>query len=256
MSRWSNKEGKDEEMLRELREISNKYSLYGRKKRPRLGAKPKRVADGNDEEKEDHDGGAGRIAREGFKGNNFLSQTAENRDLNQYWYSKRSIDVLCDAIREGLSTLDGGSKAGGRVAFLSAPSLFFSLTPEERRRCALLDYGASLGRGCEQYVHYDFNRALDVDARRLGRFDLIYINSPFVTGPVWRKYAATARILAREGGARVVAATVAANAGLMEELFRARPAAFAPRLPGLVYQFTAFANFECAALSEANGELG
>lgn len=66
--------------------------------------------------------------------NEFLRQNHENRDLNQYWYSKMTIDILCDAVRE--SALISG---GNRVAFLSTPSLFFSLSREERESCALFD---------------------------------------------------------------------------------------------------------------------
>ena len=76
--------------------------------------------------------------------NTFLTHTTENRDLNQYWYSKETIDTLCNAIREGLSLVDGGS----RVAFLSTPSLFFSLSPKERQRCVLFDVSCS----CVDYI--------------------------------------------------------------------------------------------------------
>ena len=55
--------------------------------------------------------------------NSFLETTEENRQLNQYWYSKHSIETICNAIREGLELIKGK-----RVAFLSTPSLFFSLS--------------------------------------------------------------------------------------------------------------------------------
>lgn len=66
--------------------------------------------------------------------NVFLNKTGENRELNQYWYSRFTIDKLCDAIRESLAL-----RNGKKVAFLSTPSLFFSLKRNERRECALFD---------------------------------------------------------------------------------------------------------------------
>ena len=66
--------------------------------------------------------------------NEFLQQTAEKTDLNQYWYSQGTIETILGAIRESWNI--SGDK---RVAFLSTPSLFFSLSEEERKNCALFD---------------------------------------------------------------------------------------------------------------------
>ena len=66
--------------------------------------------------------------------NRFLKQTREKSNLNQYWYSKPTIEVLCNAIRERYE-----SSGDMRVAFLSTPSLFFSLSEEERKGCMLFD---------------------------------------------------------------------------------------------------------------------
>jgi hypothetical protein len=114
----------EEAILKELREISERHSSHNNKyqgeksiKRPRDAVAPSVAGNG---------------IRHG--GNAFLSQIDEDRDLNQYWYSKHTIEILCDAIREGLS-----QSKGRRVAFLSTPSLFFSLPMEEREQCALFE---------------------------------------------------------------------------------------------------------------------
>ena len=113
----------EEAILKELREISDRHSSHynkyqGKKfvKKPRDVVASSSMGDG--------------ICQE----NAFLSQMDEDRDLNQYWYSEKSIEILCDAIREGLSLFKGK-----RVAFLSTPSLFFSLSMEEREHCALFE---------------------------------------------------------------------------------------------------------------------
>ena len=49
--------------------------------------------------------------------NQFLARYKENADLNQYWYSKPTIEFMvqqCEAV-------------GKRIAFLSTPSVYFSL---------------------------------------------------------------------------------------------------------------------------------
>jgi len=115
----------EEAILKELREISDRHSVHCNNKyqgdtfikRPRIVATSSSLT------------GDG-ICQE----NAFLSQIDEDRDLNQYWYSEKSIEILCDAIREGLSLFKGK-----RVAFLSTPSLFFSLSMEEREHCALFE---------------------------------------------------------------------------------------------------------------------
>jgi hypothetical protein len=64
----------------------------------------------------------------------FLGITPENANFNQYWYSNATIEVLTKAILEILSL------AGGRrVAFLSTPSLYFSLPEEKRIDCKVFE---------------------------------------------------------------------------------------------------------------------
>jgi hypothetical protein len=48
---------------------------------------------------------------------------------------------------------------------------------------------------------------------------------------------------------------VAENAPLLRELLGLEPQAFLPSLPHLVYQFSFFANYESALMSQPNPEL-
>ena len=111
LSSCNDESGKDAAILQELKEVSNRHSQSN--KSANAHQTPGVVEEENKE-------------------NSFLAQTGENRELNQYWYSKHTIDVLCNAIREQL-------QRGSRVAFLSTPSLFFSLSPKEREQCVLFD---------------------------------------------------------------------------------------------------------------------
>jgi len=297
---WDDKDGKDAAILQEMIDISNKYSPHNKqsktKKKPRLiisddaYASPDAVASSDDEnlaKKEkmmdddsngtiiaadkdksfelDNDDGGG-----GDDGNNvFLRNTTEDPDLNQYWYSEHSIRVLCNAIREGLSRNDDEGKKKKRVAFLSAPSLFFSLPPKEREHCTLFEYDASSWSNCAGFQYYDFNDPTAVPERHRGKYDLIFIDPPFVSTSVWKKYAVTAKLLMNDddddddddddgnnNDSRVIAATVDGNAILMKELFDCERVKFLPSIPNLVYQFCIYANFDSEVLAERNGELG
>ncbi|KAL9179691.1 hypothetical protein ACHAXT_008981 [Thalassiosira profunda] len=181
--------------------------------------------------------------------NDFLAATSEKGDLNQYWYSRNTIETLCDAIREGLQGCNGS-----RVAFLSTPSLFFSLSLEEREHCTLFDCDSSWA-SCPGFQFYDYNDPTSVPGRLHGSFDLIVIDPPFITNTVWECYAITAKLLAREGTGHILATTVWENALLMKDLFGCEPAVFRPSIPRLVYQYSVFANFESAILAQRNAEL-
>lgn len=92
----------------------------------------------------------------------------ENADLNQYWYSEKTCETLCAAVRESMS-LKGGASA--RVAFLSTPSLFFSLSEEERKQCTLFEFDKSW-ESCSNVEFYDFNYPTNIDAKLHGKFDV------------------------------------------------------------------------------------
>jgi hypothetical protein len=117
-------------LLNELKEISNKYS--SRQSKP--VTKESHSTPSSTEKENYHSN-----TTDGSLPNEFLQQTTENRELNQYWYSKKTIDILCNAIRE--SCLISGGK---RVAFLSTPSLFFSVPDEEREGCVLFDVSSKM----------------------------------------------------------------------------------------------------------------
>jgi hypothetical protein len=59
----------------------------------------------------------------------FLLNNPENADYNQYWYSKNTIKTITEEL----------INLGGRIAFISTPSLFFSLPDENRLEAVLLD---------------------------------------------------------------------------------------------------------------------
>ena len=139
-------------------------------------------------------------------------------------------------------------------AFISTPSLFFSLESAERSRSRVLDYDASLGEGCAEFVHYDFNKPTALPANLHGAFACVVIDPPFITVDCWRLYAQTAALLLHPGG-HVIGTTIIENARLLEELLNVRPTAFLPSIPNLPYQYATFASFEAVALARRNEEV-
>lgn len=59
----------------------------------------------------------------------FLRNFEEKAEFNQYWYSKNTIDRIVEEI----------VRVGGRIGFLSTPSLYFALPSSVRESCFVFD---------------------------------------------------------------------------------------------------------------------
>lgn len=189
----------------------------------------------------------------------------ENGDLNQYWYSGVTIKALTSAALEacvsGSSSRSSGDGSGPhRVAFLSTPSLYFSLPAATRVGHSVLDIDTQWSKD-PGFIRFDFNEdpTVALPPAALGAYDLVVIDPPFITEPVWRRYALAAHALLK-GGAKggVICTTVAENEGLLAELFvGCKSVPFQPSIPNLVYQYNTFTNVDPvpAALAVKNKEI-
>ena len=65
----------------------------------------------------------------GNKLNRFLARHKENADMNQYWYSKPTIEFMAKEV-ELLCAATEGSEVK-KTAFLSTPSIYFSLKDKD-----------------------------------------------------------------------------------------------------------------------------
>ena len=59
------------------------------------------------------------------KKNSFLIRNPENGDFNQYWYSPKTIQFIVSQLK---------SQKALKIAFLSTPSIYFSLDDEELKK--------------------------------------------------------------------------------------------------------------------------
>jgi hypothetical protein len=182
-------------------------------------------------------------------GKKFLNDIKEDGDHNQYWYSSYTIKQMVDDI----------TATGGRVGFLSTPSIYFSLEDELRKDCFVFDFDKQWesDRG---FVFYDFNKPDELPAELLRSFDMLVIDPPFITHEVWRKYGDTAKLLLKAGptednASKVICTTVIENADLLKELFGVTPTAFLPCFPTLVYQYNLFTNYPSDIFAKLNPEI-
>ena len=104
----------------------------------------------------------------------FLSGTyVEDADHNQYWYSPNTIKQIVLDIEQ----------QGGRVAFLSTPSLYFSVSADCRGRSKVFDFDRKWEND-PNFVFYDFNKPEDLPTDLLNTFDIAVIDPPFITQEV------------------------------------------------------------------------
>eukprot|EP00746_Dinoflagellata_sp_MGD_P165724 gnl/MRDRNA2_/MRDRNA2_95166_c0_seq1.p1 gnl/MRDRNA2_/MRDRNA2_95166_c0~~gnl/MRDRNA2_/MRDRNA2_95166_c0_seq1.p1 ORF type:complete len:394 (-),score=88.13 gnl/MRDRNA2_/MRDRNA2_95166_c0_seq1:30-1211(-) len=175
--------------------------------------------------------------------NSFLASTSERADLNQYWFSTPTISMFVDEI----------VRSGGTAALVSSPSVYFSLPEKVRERCKVLDFDRQWSSD-PGYVFYDFNDPEDIPAELKGNFDFVLVDPPFITREVWEKYAATTKLLCRDGG-HVLCTTIAENDQMMQELLEVKPVRFRPSIPNLVYQYSVYTNYTSALLDKLNPEI-
>ena len=181
-------------------------------------------------------------------GLSFLEKVGENTSLNQYWYTAKTIRSMCEDLEAQEL----------RVAFLSTPSVYFSLSESSapRRTSIVFDYDRQW-EGHPNYCFYDFNDAQTIPTDMHGTFDMCVVDPPFITEDVWRKYAEAVKLCLRPGGT-VMCTTVAENQGLLDSLFGGiKYVKFMPSIPNLPYQYRLFINYEPRSqrLNEWNDEI-
>ncbi|KAK9829735.1 hypothetical protein WJX72_007570 [[Myrmecia] bisecta] len=179
------------------------------------------------------------------RNNGFLARHAENENFNQYWYSSHTIEVLVQEI----------SAVSKRAAFLSTPSVYFSLPKGSavRDNSYLLDFDQQWAKH-PNFVLYDFNAPESLPASLHGSFDCVVIDPPFITQEVWQKYASAVHLLLAPQG-KIILSTISENAAVLHKLLGVTPQRFRPSIPNLVYQYNFFANYETQFLCETNIEV-
>eukprot|EP01065_Artemidia_motanka_P029924 TRINITY_DN35980_c0_g1_i1.p1 TRINITY_DN35980_c0_g1~~TRINITY_DN35980_c0_g1_i1.p1 ORF type:complete len:422 (+),score=157.79 TRINITY_DN35980_c0_g1_i1:74-1267(+) len=171
----------------------------------------------------------------------FTTVTKEREELNQYWFSAETVAAFVKEIQ-------AQSKVG--AAFVSTPSLYFSLTDEDlRSRSKVLEFDRQWEKD-PGFVFYDYRKPEEIPITLFGAFDYIVIDPPFITEEVWEAYTKTARLLLCPGG-KLLCTTVAENAPMMKTKLGVERVAFRPKIPNLVYQYDTFTSYRPTAFLDA-----
>ncbi|XP_073391710.1 uncharacterized protein [Physcomitrium patens] len=175
--------------------------------------------------------------------NRFVATTKEKWDLNQYWYSANTIASLKKEVQEHAT----------KVAFLSTPSVWFSLENSDiKNRSFFFDVDSQWEKH-SNFVYWNYNQPSEVDRTMHHQFDCVVIDPPFVTREVWAKYSEAALLLLKEGG-KIILSTIPENAEMLKHMLNVKRQAFQPSIPHLVYQYAFFTNYESANFSFPNPE--
>lgn len=179
--------------------------------------------------------------------------TDSKADMNQYWYSAATIATLVDVVRSHCLPAKQPD-ASLDVAFISTPSLYFSLSRAERAQSRLLEYDDALGVDEPGFVFYDFHEPEALPEELRGAFGCVVIDPPYITSEVWMQYVATAKWLLAPGG-HAVLTTVIENAELLGEQLGVQPNHYLPSIPNLPYQYAVYTNFDAPQLAQTNPEV-
>jgi hypothetical protein len=176
--------------------------------------------------------------------NPFLARHKEKSELNQYWYSKATIKFMVNECE----------LFGKKIAFLSTPSIYFSLKIKEiKSESRVFDFDTKFNKD-PGYVFYDFNKPEDIPSDLHGYFDMVVIDPPFITREVWEKYATATKLIIAPG-AKILLSTIDENEPFIEELLGAKRRVFRPSIPNLVYQYSLYSNYESEGLLSKNPEI-
>jgi len=192
------------------------------------------------------------VESESVAAKRFLTRNPENADLNQYWYSAKTIDVLVSEIEELCQPVSDQKRR--QVAFVSTPSLWFSLRDKELKDVSKFFDIDLKWKENPNFVYYDFREPEKVDEALHGTFDLVVVDPPFITRDAYEKYATSVKLLLAEGG-KVIVSTIDENAAMLEEMMQLKLQKFQPSIPNLVYQYSMFCNYESERLSQRNPEI-
>ena len=141
-----------------------------------------------------------------------------------------------------------------RIAFLSTPSIYFSLPLEWRKNSFLFDFDKKWNNDCG-FVFYDFNSPSNIPVELHHSFDVIVVDPPFITHEVWSKYVESSKLLLKNADSKIILTTIAENAEFLFEELGVKPTNFLPSIPNLVYQYNLYTNYESVVFKNKNPEI-
>lgn len=173
----------------------------------------------------------------------FLKKNKEKAEFNQYWFSSKTIDFIKEEII---------NQKVLKIAFLSVPSVYFSL--ENRENAYIFEIDPKF-KSEPNYIYFDFNQPDLIPKEYNNFFDFIVIDPPFITKDVWSKYAETAKKIMKIDS-KILLCSIEENKDMLFTLLNVQKRVYKPCIPHLVYQYNFFSNYESDKLNEINPEIG
>lgn len=185
------------------------------------------------------------------KKNKFLKIYGEKEDFNQYWFSENTIEFIVNQIE----------KYGKKVAFVSTPSVFFSVNETIQKNSILFDYDEIFTKKSKNAVKFDyreFDHITDYD----NSFDFILVDPPFINEEAWTKYSNFIKKIAKKReddntvlDSKILTCSIAENQEILLRLLNLKLRTFQPSIPHLVYQYNFYTNYEDDEFNKKNEEI-
>ncbi|KAF2629901.1 hypothetical protein BU25DRAFT_489318 [Macroventuria anomochaeta] len=193
-------------------------------------------------------------AEDDFDGKLSMDAFTEDWNVSQFWYSDETATVLARQL------LDGATDET-RIAVVSAPSAFIQLKNllasgeyKCRPQVKLLEIDERFGV-FKEFVHYDFEKAIQLPAELKGSFDRIIVDPPFLSDDCQTKATLTVRWLAKGwtfDAVRIIACTGERMESIITGKLYGKVGVKTTdydikHAKGLSNEFRTYANFECDA---------
>ncbi len=185
------------------------------------------------------------------KKNKFLKVYGEKEDFNQYWFSETTIEFIVNQIE----------KYGKRVAFVSTPSVFFSVNENLQKNSVLFDYDEIFTKKSKNAVKFDY-RDYDNITDYDNSFDFVLVDPPFINEEAWTKYANFIKKISKKNeedntilDCKILASSIAENQEILSRLLNLKMRIYQPSIPHLVYQYNFYSNYEDNEFNKKNEEI-
>lgn len=199
----------------------------------------------------------------------------EDWNLSQFWYSKETATLLAqEALRAiGVNTQEqtnekytidyNGSK---KLAIISAPSVYSALlallkpcinAKDILQNVYLLEFDSRfrlLTHVPANFIHYDYNKPLNIPKSLKGQFDAVVVDPPFLSEECHTKTALTARFFLKnplKAGEKTESKVIVCTGERVSEVIqKVYPGIhitdyFPEHANGLSNEFRCYSNFEC-----------
>lgn len=163
-------------------------------------------------------------------------QPKEDWQLSQFWYDNKTADILA---REAIAV----AGKNGRIACVSSPTAYkriMEIKPDSVvAKC--LEYDTRFQVFEDDFIFYDFNEPLKLDASLKNSFDLVIADPPYLSEECLLKTAITIKYLAKE---KILLCTGAVMADTAKRLLQVQRCKFEPKhTNNLQNEFLCFINY-------------